>query len=124
MGNIIAVGLGGFVGSVLRYAVSLIPVRETMLFPIKTFCINVAGCVAIALVTVLLARSGQQRLVLFLKAGVCGGFTTFSTFALETAVLAKGGHSATVALYVVLSVVVGVCAVVATEFLCSRLGRL
>ena len=45
--NCLAVGLGGFAGAVLRYLIGLIPTGETMIFPVKTFCINVIGCIVI-----------------------------------------------------------------------------
>ena len=47
MMNCLAVGLGGFAGAVLRYLIGLIPTGETMIFPVKTFCINVIGCIVI-----------------------------------------------------------------------------
>ncbi len=85
MMNCLAVGLGGFAGAVLRYLIGLIPTGETMIFPVKTFCINVIGCIVIGAITVLAAKlSVPPRMILFLKVGVCGGFTTFSTFALES----------------------------------------
>ena len=49
----------------------------------------------------------DSRLILFLKVGICGGFTTFSTFSLETAELIKSGSILTAVIYVVLSVVIG-----------------
>ena len=48
MMNCLAVGLGGFAGAVLRYLIGLIPTGETMIFPVKTFCINVIGCIAVS----------------------------------------------------------------------------
>ena len=57
----------------------------------------------------------DPRLVLFLKAGVCGGFTTFSSFALETGDLLKSGHTAAALLYAAASLVLGVAAVFAGE---------
>ena len=53
----------------------------------------------------------NPRLVLFLKVGVCGGFTTFSSYALETGDLMKSGHTGIAFAYVVLSVLCGVAAV-------------
>ncbi len=108
--NILAVGLGGFIGAVLRYLIGLIHVKETMVFPIKTFCINILGCLLIGLITVLASRNPEisPRWILFLKVGICGGFTTFSTFALETTDLIKGGHMAMAFLYAVLSAVIGI----------------
>ena len=83
--NCIAVGVGGCIGAILRYLIGLIPVKETMLFPIKTFGINVAGCILIALLVVIMSRTANNSfpewLNLLLKVGICGGFTTFSTFA-------------------------------------------
>ena len=93
--NILAVGAGGFIGAVCRYLIGLVPVHEISVFPIKTFLINVIGCVVIGLITVFTAKnvSWNPQLVLFLKVGLCGGFTTFSTFALESADLLRNGHS-------------------------------
>ena len=54
--NCLAVGLGGFAGAVLRYLIGLIPTGETMIFPVKTFCINVIGCIVIGAITVLAAK--------------------------------------------------------------------
>lgn len=118
MTNCIAVGLGGFIGASLRYLIGLAPVYETTLFPIKTFLINIIGCIAIALVALLTAKGAlpHPKLVLFLKTGICGGFTTFSTFALESTTLMKNGHPKTAFLYMVLSLLVGVTVIFATEF--------
>ena len=115
--NCLAVGLGGFAGAVLRYLIGLIPTGETMIFPAKTFCINVIGCIVIGAITVLAAKlSVPPRLILFLKVGVCGGFTTFSTFALESSDLIRDGHMGIALCYVLLSVLVGVLAIFAVEY--------
>lgn len=117
--NIIAVGLGGFVGAVSRYLISLISVTETFLFPIKTFSINIIGCIVIGIIAVAASRHPEinPQLLLFLKVGLCGGFTTFSTFALETADLMRGGHMGIAFLYVILSVLTGVLVIFAVEYL-------
>lgn len=109
--NCLVVGAGGFVGAVLRYLIGLIPVKESFIFPIKTFAINLVGCFAIGLIAaVSLSKIPglDPRVVLFLKVGLCGGFTTFSSFALETTDLFHGGHVAVAVIYVVLSILTGV----------------
>lgn len=116
--KILAVGAGGFVGAALRYLLSLIPVNEALIFPIKTFAINVIGCIVIGLITVAATKNSSWNpyMLLFMKVGVCGGFTTFSTFALETTDLLKNGHGMTAFVYILLSVLVGVGAIFAVEY--------
>ena len=60
--NCIAVGIGGCIGAVLRYLVGLIPVKETMQFPMKTFGINVLGCIVIALIVIMMSRTASNAL--------------------------------------------------------------
>ncbi len=119
----IAVGLGGFIGSVCRYRIGLIPVNENTVFPIKTFAINIFGSFLIGVITAAAMKNHDldPRLILFLKTGICGGFTTFSTFALETEGLIRQGNLGVSILYGVLSVVLGICAVFAGEILTNRL---
>lgn len=111
--NILAVGAGGFLGAVLRYLIGFIPTGESTVFPIKTFLINVFGCLAIGAITIAAAKNTQidSKWILFMKVGLCGGFTTFSTFALETTNLMKDGHMGIAFAYAMLSIVVG-CAVI------------
>lgn len=94
--NCLCVGIGGFAGAVLRYLIGLIRVKETMIFPIKTFAVNILGCFLIGCISAAAVRSAETplnpRLILLLKTGVCGGFTTFSSFALETTGLMRDGH--------------------------------
>ena len=113
MTNCIAVGLGGFIGATLRYLIGLIPVCETTLFPVKTFFINIAGCIAIAFVAMLASKGSipNPKLVLFLKTGICGGFTTFSTFSLESLALIQEGRVLVFMAYAVLSVALCLLAV-------------
>ena len=117
--NILAIGVGGFLGAIFRYLISLIPVSESFVFPIKTFIINVIGCIAIGIITVFTSKNAvsSPALILFLKVGLCGGFTTFSTFALETADLIKSGHTAVAFLYAILSVLIGASVIFATEYI-------
>lgn len=117
--NIFAAGAGGFVGTAFRYLISLIPLNETTVFPIKTFIINMIGCITIGIIAMAVSKNTEMnpQMVLFLKVGLCGGFTTFSTFALETADLMKNGHMGAALLYIVLSVLVGVAVIFAVEYI-------
>ncbi len=117
--NILAVGAGGFAGAVCRYLIGLIPVSENLIFPVKTLAINIIGCIVIGMIAVSAARnnSWNPHIMLFLKVGLCGGFTTFSTFALETSDLMKAGHMGAAFLYVVLSVLAGVAVIFAVEYI-------
>ena len=120
--NILAVGAGGFAGAVCRYLIGLIPVSENLIFPVKTLAINIIGCIVIGMIAVSAARNNSWNpyIMLFLKVGLCGGFTTFSTFALETSDLIKAGHMGMAFLYVVLSVLAGVAVIFAAEYLNLR----
>lgn len=90
--NCIIVGLGGFLGAVLRYLIGLLPVNIQNGFPVKTLGINIVGAFVIGLVVALGAKKEwNPQLILFLKVGLCGGFTTFSSFALETSQLIEQG---------------------------------
>ena len=102
--NCIAVGLGGFLGSVCRYLAGQIPLGRDWGFPVRTLAINLIGSFLIGAVT-----------ALALKAGVCGGFTTFSSFALETGDLLQSGRTAAALLYAAASLILGVAAVFAGE---------
>ena len=108
--NCLVVALGGGIGACLRYLIGLIPLKESFTFPVKTLFINLLGCFVIGLIAAIAAKttSLSPRTVLFIKTGLCGGFTTFSTFASETETLLKTGHIGLAILYVALSVVVGV----------------
>lgn len=88
---VLCVGLGGFIGSVGRYLLGLVPVEGD--FPLMTFAVNFAGAVLIgAVFEAATEGSGlPDNAVLFLKTGVCGGFTTFSAFSLETLALLERG---------------------------------
>ena len=110
----IVIGLGGFTDSVLRYLAGKIPHGNPAGFPINTLLINVLGSFVIGLAAAFAAKhSGlNPRLVLFINVGLCGGFTTFSSFSLETFSLLRSGSYGTAVTYAILSAALGVLAVV------------
>lgn len=104
MTGFIFVGLGGAAGAMLRYGISLLPYKGS--FPLLTFITNLCGAVLIGYIAGMAAgKQMPSGLVLFLKTGVCGGFTTFSTFSLEAYNLMEQGHYGQAGGYAVLSVV-------------------
>lgn len=108
--TVLWVALGGALGSVGRYAVSGIAVRWLGAgFPYGTLFVNVTGSFTIGLLAALVAADGRPSLGAdaraFLLVGVLGGFTTFSSFSLETLELARGGALGAAGANVVLSVV-------------------
>ena len=115
--NCLAVGTGGFIGSILRYLVGLIPLKNKLSFPINTLLINILGAFIIGLVAALFARHAtwNNRILLFLKVGLCGGFTTFSTFSAEAWGLIDSGRWDLGLLYIVLSVFLCIVAVYAAQ---------
>ena len=117
--NCLSVGIGGFFGAMGRYLFGLIPVSENFVFPIKTLCVNVLGAFLIGLIAAWGAKNSDldPRLILLLKTGVCGGFTTFSTFSLESFDLLGGGHTGMALLYMILSAVLCLLAVFAGQAL-------
>jgi CrcB protein len=104
------VAIGGALGSVARYACALAAVRWVGLtFPWSTLFVNVTGSFAIGVLAALVAADGRPLLGAdgraFLLVGILGGFTTFSSFSLETLALARSGALAAAAFNVVLSLV-------------------
>ncbi len=93
MRNMIFVGLGGFVGSILRYLVSgwVQKLSDTALFPYGTLSVNVIGCLAIGLLGGWADNTElfSPPVRLFLLLGLLGGFTTYSTFGYETVALLR-----------------------------------
>ncbi len=116
--NYILIFLAGGLGSLLRYAIG--GVLPSSFFPWTTVGINVIGSFAIGLLGGLGSRMGwSDNLQLALTVGLCGGFTTFSTFSKEALSLVTTGRWGAFSLYVIGSVVLGLAAT-AVGFMCSR----
>jgi len=113
---LLAVALGGALGSVARYLVGIGSGRLFGLgFPWGTLIINIAGSFLIGVFAELFALKWDlpQAGRVFLTVGICGGFTTFSTFSLDTYVLMERGEFWPAAAYIVGSVVLSIGALVA-----------
>lgn len=112
---IVVVGIGGALGSMARYGLAwALPVSDGQI-PWATLTANVTGCLLIGILMVLITEvQPVHRLVRpFLGVGVLGGFTTFSTYAVEVRGLYTGDHLALAAGYLVGSVLLALTAVLA-----------
>ncbi len=107
--NLLLVALGGALGSVGRYLVSRC--FETT-FPWGTLTVNILGSLLIGVLMGMLAKGSlSPEMKLLLVTGFCGGFTTFSTFANESLSMMKTGSVLLMAVYVGVSVTIGILAV-------------
>lgn len=104
-------GMGGFVGTCLRYLTGkLCHTIALGAFPLGTFIVNIIGSFLIGLLFGVAERTHaiSPTMSALLITGFCGGFTTFSSFANDTYLLLSGRHYFTLALYSVLTLVLGV----------------
>jgi CrcB protein len=109
------VGLGGGIGSILRYLTSKLASWKigTVNFPLATFIVNIAGCFLIGLLIGLSLKNQvlSTNMKLLLITGFCGGFTTFSTFSSENLQMYEAGNYGTLAVYILGSIILGLLAV-------------
>lgn len=120
-----AIAVGGVLGSEARYGLAVaIPSAGTR-FPWSTLIINASGCALIgALMVILLQLSRPHRLARpFLGVGILGGYTTFSTFAVDVVRLEMAHRAFTALSYVVLTVLTGTAAVWTATTITRRAGR-
>lgn len=113
---ILAVAIGGAIGSVARYLVAIGAGRAFgTSFPWGTLIINVTGSFLIGAFTGLFALKWDlpQAMRIFLTVGICGGYTTFSTFSLDAYYLMERGELVAFGCYVIFSVVLSISALVA-----------
>ncbi|MEO6382261.1 MAG: fluoride efflux transporter CrcB [Nitrobacter sp.] len=105
--NYLLVFVGGGLGATLRHAVNIVCARAFGThFPFGTFIINITGSIVMGLIAGYLAFKGNaaQPWRLFVMTGILGGYTTFSAFSLDTALLYERGEIGLALLYVVGSV--------------------
>lgn len=104
--NIIAVGAGSFIGGIARYIASLAMKGISKGFPWATVLVNLLGCLIIGLLWGFLSRNASESTSwgLFLTVGLCGGFTTFSTFSKEALTMLQTGQIWGFASYIALSI--------------------
>jgi CrcB protein len=111
LGVIVAVALGGAIGSVVRYAVSTLQ-SPVVAFPYAIFLVNLSGGFLMGVVTALLALryNVSSETQAFLTTGILGGYTTFSTFSLQSALLIERHDLVTASSYVVGSAILSIVA--------------
>lgn len=117
--ELIYIFLGGGTGSVLRYCIQLV-MHERIIpyqFPWATFTVNIIGSFLIGLFYALSARFNLSlEIRLLLTTGLCGGFTTFSTFSNDGINMLKGEFYGTFILYTLLSILIGLAAVMVGSY--------
>jgi len=112
--QILLIGFGGFAGSVARYFVSRLNTSvEWLSIPIGTLTVNVLGSFLIGFLVGISEKSPilTVELRMFLMVGLCGGFTTFSSFTSENLMLMRNGQFLPLFLYTGLSILLGFTAV-------------
>ena len=111
--NILAVGAGSFIGGAARYLVSLAMKGIGKGYPWATLAVNLVGCLMIGLLWGLLSRNAAENTSwgLFLTVGLCGGFTTFSTFSKEALAMLQTGQIWGFAIYIAISILAGIALV-------------
>ena len=117
--NTIMVGCGSFLGGAARYLISVAMKTMSKGFPWGTLAVNLVGCLVIGLLWGFFSRNATENSswALFMTVGICGGFTTFSTFSKEALMMLQAGNFMSLLLYVAISVIAGIALVAAGYYL-------
>ena len=116
MKNLLLVGAGGALGSIARYAVSLLFAHFAICSHWATLAVNVVGSFLISLAIPLLSGGAH----LFAVVGFCGGFTTFSTFSSQAVQLFQAGERLTAAVYIAASLLVSIAMVLLGMYVAGK----
>lgn len=122
---IVLIGVGGGIGSILRYLVTNYTEARFMpsAFPYGTLIVNVSGCFVIGLIYALSTKLNMSpELRGFLATGICGGYTTFSAFSYQSINLMREGHTTQFLAYVFGSLILGLVATLIPVVLFDRLS--
>ncbi len=120
MKQLLIIGFGGFIGSIIRFLVARLNLSlQLFSVPVGTLLINISGSLIIGFLAGVASKSELMsvNLRLFLMVGICGGFTTFSSFTLENMTLLQNGQYISAIIYILSSLILGLAAVFAGYFL-------
>lgn len=110
MKTILLIGSGGFIGSIARYGLNLLVHKiVSTTFPLGILLVNIIGCLAIGLIYGMANKAGwlTNDWKAFLAIGICGGFTTFSSFSYDNIKLLQSGQLLQAFLYIAASLIIG-----------------
>ena len=117
--NTLFIGCGSFLGGAARYLVSIAMKTVGKGFPWGTLVVNLVGCLFIGLLWGFFSKNSNESSswALFMTVGICGGFTTFSTFSKEALMMLQAGNFFSLLAYVAIRVIAGIALVAAGYYL-------